>query len=561
MNMRNTAFFSTCNNSYIPQSVTSLLSVREHIPGARLYILSRNISGENRRLLDYLNINYFDLDLRGRFYREWQYPAECYYIFAGPELLLTHGFRYSIYLDGDVLCLNNPLSVVGRTEGIAGTTFGDGHGIFGGDAPIIKEKFHLTDSVLSAPRITSSVVCFNNKKMKKIHLLDLATKTFKDCLDSGIPRKGDDSLFSLIQYLAFSPKERKDLGQSFNYLTPLFGVNPPKDTVFLHYNEYKPWLNSPDLPSSLAPYTSSWQQLYTANFFPTWRLPSIPQPQASLLLPSLDVKQKNSTKKPLKVFQSNDPSIGLLNFGDEFSSPLITQLFGFHTEATRNPNEADLFAIGSILSFLNSASTIKKKVYCWGSGFIDDAPLSIENDQVKNFHFSAVRGRKTLNRIKEFQPHISVPLGDPGILVNLIYPPSNQKSNQIGIVHHFIDCDTPLVSRLRSDPRFLIINPLDPPAEVARQISSCPFVLSSSLHGLIFADSYHIPNAHITFSDQVMGGEYKFTDYDSAFNRKHLDADPDKITDFNYLAQLATEYQPIKNLKKHQQALIDSFPF
>lgn len=59
----------------------------------------------------------------------------------------------------------------------------------------------------------------------------------------------------------------------------------------------------------------------------------------------------------------------------------------------------------------------------------------------------------------------------------------------------------------------------DPLFHIMDEIVKCEFVLSSSLHGIIFADSFGIPNAHMNVSTRVMGGSYKFDDYVQAVNR------------------------------------------
>ena len=75
-----------------------------------------------------------------------------------------------------------------------------------------------------------------------------------------------------------------------------------------------------------------------------------------------------------------------------------------------------------------------------------------------------------------------------------------------------------------------------------KQINSCKFILSSSLHGLIFADSYNIPNHKIIISDKIIGGDYKYKDYYSIF-----DMDIPKSTDLR--KEIITD-EKIDELKK-----------
>ena len=57
-----------------------------------------------------------------------------------------------------------------------------------------------------------------------------------------------------------------------------------------------------------------------------------------------------------------------------------------------------------------------------------------------------------------------------------------------------------------------------PPKDVVNAISRCNYVISSSLHGLIVADSLKIPNLWVKSSDSIIGGEFKYHDYYSCFN-------------------------------------------
>ena len=47
-------------------------------------------------------------------------------------------------------------------------------------------------------------------------------------------------------------------------------------------------------------------------------------------------------------------------------------------------------------------------------------------------------------------------------------------------------------------------------------------IASSSLHGLICADSYNIPNIWIKISDKILGNDFKFQDYFTSTKRQDI---------------------------------------
>ena len=44
-------------------------------------------------------------------------------------------------------------------------------------------------------------------------------------------------------------------------------------------------------------------------------------------------------------------------------------------------------------------------------------------------------------------------------------------------------------------------------------------------HGLIVADSFHVPNMHVVFDERLKGDGYKFDDYYSAYGLPHIQRD------------------------------------
>jgi len=264
------------------------------------------------------------------------------------------------------------------------------------------------------------------------------------------------------------------------------------------------------------------------------------------------VRLFNSFRRPLKVYWWYWPDKygkDMHNFGDEITADIVRKIFGFKSEWA-SMRECELIGSGSIIN-IAQFDAMGNNIKVWGSGFT--APGN--NDNLKNLDFYAVRGKKTMRRISK-----TVPLGDPGILANRVYKPAREKHNKIGFLVNYVDADLPIVKKAKKDSRFVIIDPLKPPAQVAREISSCRLVLSSGLHGLIFADSFSVPNIHIKISDRLLGGEYKFRDYCSGVNKKYKQADISKIFDDVYLEDVIRKYEPIKDLRSIQKGLIRAFP-
>lgn len=194
------------------------------------------------------------------------------------------------------------------------------------------------------------------------------------------------------------------------------------------------------------------------------------------------------------------------NWGDALSPVLVEWLSGkpaLHVTALHHDR---YLAIGSVLGDANERAEV------WGSGFIsEDAML---HGPPKAVH--AVRG--PLSRAKLLQMGIACPevYGDPALLLPRFYNPDVPKSHAIGIIPHYIDKSHPWLKSHANDPRIKILDIEAGIEEFVREVKSCEVILSSSLHGLICADSYGVPNAWIRLSDGVVGGDFKFRDYRSS---------------------------------------------
>lgn len=228
------------------------------------------------------------------------------------------------------------------------------------------------------------------------------------------------------------------------------------------------------------------------------------------------------------------------NFGDAINYNIFSELFGLKVKATR-PQKADCLAIGSILQkvlFDTNASRISRKnlkktyssiirksrpIHILGSGFIEDVRTTYP--ELKAFlplNVIALRGKLSRAIMEEVtgQTLQHIPLGDPGLLVSeFIKGDKIAKKYKLGIIPHIVDKHSPIITDLEKKAGVTIIDIESPPLDFLRKASACVTIASTSLHGLITADSLHIPNSWIRLSDGLLGGDFKFLDYYSAYNQ------------------------------------------
>ncbi|MBY4130556.1 polysaccharide pyruvyl transferase family protein [Rhodococcus fascians] len=244
------------------------------------------------------------------------------------------------------------------------------------------------------------------------------------------------------------------------------------------------------------------------------------------------------------------------NFGDELTPGLVKSLFGFDC-AWRRPKRSEFTGAGSTLEMVQLMDA-PKTLKVWGSGFGVRENTTERNFSRPGFDIYAVRGYLSLGRIDSER---EVAVGDPGLLTNLVYPRSKQVQGRIGLVYHWMHKKDPVVRTLAAEKKVLLIDPSRKPSKVVADITSCEFVMSTSLHGLIVADSYGIPNAWIELKEEIGGSGYKFEDYYSVFDGEAVQHPSSLVWDTKKIAQLQVEYKPVPNLKEIQSNLIAAFPY
>lgn len=232
---------------------------------------------------------------------------------------------------------------------------------------------------------------------------------------------------------------------------------------------------------------------------------------------------------------------GLNNFGDCLQ-PYIARHYGLLPVYVTSQRKSDIILQGSILQTIPN----DYKGYILGTGgdqFDYDFPFAT---------VIGVRGKLSRSNLIKFHPERgNVLLGDTGLLMAKVFPEQVKKIYNLGIILHFVDHNTEVAKKYKENfesENVLFINVLESPAKVIKQIKQCKNIISSSLHGLIIADAFGIPNIRIVDRKTMPTPfyDYKFEDYYSSIDMKH-----DFIqVDGNESYELLLSECNIKNQKK-----------
>lgn len=263
--------------------------------------------------------------------------------------------------------------------------------------------------------------------------------------------------------------------------------------------------------------------------------------------------------KPIRLFWcrgSGRDNAAQQNFGDYLSADIVELVSGRKVEHA-SIRRADMIAIGSVLNREKKAKTwgLPRKLHIWGTGSGDP------KDEFSSRHyFHAVRGQKCLNQIKGTKT--KPVLGDPGLLSSSLVNKPSTKRIRVGVIPHIRHRDSAVVDELLSNiPGAKVIDVFSPVKQVLSEIASCDFVLSTSLHGLIVADSYGVPNQWLT-TGRCASWEYKFQDYYSSFGLQ----DPAPLTTEELLLNPsksideALQQYARPGIDDMKQALVKAFP-
>lgn len=214
--------------------------------------------------------------------------------------------------------------------------------------------------------------------------------------------------------------------------------------------------------------------------------------------------------------------------------------------------EKNLLAVGSILSLGNNKSVV------WGSGFMN------YNEKFRGGKVLAVRGKLTNDKLIEQGFKGCNVFGDPALLLPLIISPLRDKIYDIAIIPHWSEVEY-FKNTFGNKYKILDLR-TDDVEQFIGELTSCKYILSTSLHGIILSHAYGIPALWIKHGYIDTDG-FKFYDYFSSVDIPFYDGicEYEKILNSGEWMNLFVEYKksslPIKDICLIQKALLSVAPF
>lgn len=198
------------------------------------------------------------------------------------------------------------------------------------------------------------------------------------------------------------------------------------------------------------------------------------------------------------------------NFGDLFCRDFVGHFYP--TSSIENSTgEKRLLAVGSIVSRAAAGDILA------GVGLKEPR---VRKGFPREITIWGLRGPLTLEILRErgFSSQSLAFLADPGLLAGTIWPKThNEGSSGWVLIPHYRDFQR--YSRIaKRYPELTIQSPDQEPSEIAQSIRQSEGVISSSLHGIIFAHSYGLPA--IALRPPPLEGNFKYQDYAATVNWK-----------------------------------------
>lgn len=224
-------------------------------------------------------------------------------------------------------------------------------------------------------------------------------------------------------------------------------------------------------------------------------------------------------RDPIKLFWWR----GAPNFGDAISPAIVSHVSG-RPVVWAPRHEAELFSTGSVidaaLDLRNRPPPDASKAlpWVWGSGALLPFEPASNNATPTQVRIALVRGPLTALMLNWQARSV----GDPGLLVGHVTGVTRSRSPRYRaglVLHHSQTVKPEVVNLLAARGVLSMTGATDDYRSIIEQIADCAVILSSSLHGLVFADALGIPNTWLVPDAIHRAARFKFHDYACAIGR------------------------------------------
>ena len=231
------------------------------------------------------------------------------------------------------------------------------------------------------------------------------------------------------------------------------------------------------------------------------------------------------------------------NLGDYLSKVVVSHFMP--QSVTKRPFQRTktLLAIGSILGFRC------QDVVVWGSGIISSHESKARYVRYSDLDIRAVRGPKTRQVMLDLGKKCPEVYGDPAILMPFIYNPEmREKKYRVSLIVHHEHGELTI-------PKSVDIHRIDISTtdyeKVIDEIVQSDLVISSSLHGIILAETYGVPAVLMLRRDAMV---FKYEDWYYSTGRMN----PTIVRSIE--EALSAKPMELPDLSNMQKQLLDAFP-
>lgn len=237
------------------------------------------------------------------------------------------------------------------------------------------------------------------------------------------------------------------------------------------------------------------------------------------------------------------------NFGDVIAPLILSKMTNLDFE--HSDMEGSLCSIGSI-----ALMNYPNKMHFWGSGVISKTEY---NHNVARNTYHSIRGPLSRDRINAIGGQCPEIYGDPGLLIPYLFPTKPvKKKYKVSFFPHYVDYEK--AKAMVEGTGFGLIDILQNTSEVIKCVKESEFIICSSLHALILAESLGIPCCLVKLSNKLVGGLFKFEDYYNSTNRELIYVDNTRDSQIK-MKEYEASWAKTPKMQIDLKPMLDAFPF